>query len=97
LADRLGVGVESLEEEMSHAEFSEWLAYGAIKDKRHEKIDYYLAQIPHAIASIFGGRHSIEDFLVKFRHGETVKKVPPKELAAGICGWFGIKSGQGGI
>jgi len=89
--------VSDLEDRISRSEFQEWRAYESVELERHDKMDYYLAQIamnallPHMKK---GASAKINDFLIEF--GPAVKKVlSPKRFRDAVCGWFGVAPPEG--
>jgi len=94
LADRRGMTVAASNRTVSRNEFVQWMAYGEIEIKRHDKLDYYLAQIAQLIDlqnQKPGTRTSIKQYLISFgEKAQKVVKLQPKQLRNVICGWFGI-------
>lgn len=91
-AARLGKFAWQVEEQMPHAELCEWMAYKEIEAERHEKIEYYLAQIAYCAVLPYqrkGSSVKIKDYLIKF--GKPAKrKLTAEQLRNVVCGWFGV-------
>lgn len=101
LATRLHSTVAELERRLTRVEFLEWLAYEDIELARHEKQDYYLAQIaqcviaPHLKA---GADRKLSDYLIKFgeaeKKGNGLSKLDPNAAANLLKTWFGGTIGE---
>lgn len=81
---------------MPHAELCEWIAYKEIEAERHEKIEYYLAQIAYCAVLPYmrkGSSAKLKDYLIKFGKPER-RKISARQLRDVVCGWFGLKAGK---
>lgn len=78
---------------MPHSELCDWMAYNEIEAERHDKIEYYLAQVAYCALAPYqkkGSSARINDYLIKF--GKPVRrKLSAEQLRNVVCGWFGVK------
>ncbi len=87
--------VHELETRISRSEFVEWLAYEDIETERHDKQEYYLAQIAQAVERPHlkpGVRTKINDYLIKF---SNKKDAPIKLSVEQMAAVFGKLFGKG--
>lgn len=79
---------------MTHSELCEWMAYKEIEAERHEKIEYYLAQIAYCAVSPYlrkGSNVRINDYLIKFGKPSR-RKVSARALRDMVCAWFDVST-----
>lgn len=79
---------------MTHSELCEWMAYKEIEAERHQKQDYYLAQIAYCSMLPYmkkGASAKINDYLIKFgRNRGRKSKLTAIQFRNVVCGWFGV-------
>ena len=63
IADKRGMSITEVMQ-MDYLTFTNWILYYSVKLKKHDKLDYYLAQITGFLSQ--KKRWKINDFLIKF-------------------------------
>ncbi len=79
--------VSEIEQEMSHSEFMEWVAFSRIEPIGDARLDFLAGSMQHTqVACTSTSKHKLSDFIPDWSGERAEQKQTPAQLAAMLGG-----------